>query len=83
MPQRQLVSGKASGFFACAVKQLILGGDGVLGGVWGCKDRKVWPCGSKREKRGLSGEEFKRSGSWLLWEGAGEGFACAWEDKGS
>lgn len=54
MPQRQLVSGKASGFFACAVKQLILGGDGVLGGVWGCKDRKVWPCGSKTEKRGLS-----------------------------
>lgn len=54
MPQRQLVSGKASGLAASAVKQLILGGDGILGGVWGCKDRKVWPHGSKTQKRGLS-----------------------------
>lgn len=49
MPQRQLVSGKASGLVACAVKQLILGGDGVLGAVWDCKDMKVWPHHSKTQ----------------------------------
>lgn len=40
MPQTQLASGKATGLVACAVKRLILGRAGVLGGVWGRKDRK-------------------------------------------
>lgn len=35
-------------------------------------------------RKGLFPRQTKlmKSGSWLLWEGVGEAFVCAWEDEG-